>query len=382
MPIPKDIADDRIGKPSPGDVQVFVDQYGGAKYFGDETIPLDGRKYQCDGLVIFKNGTKLRAKFNLIASKEQIVIDNVICFYHDLWYRNDEDDLFKALRIMKEEALPMMCLPDRNLSGRQGPFPISASRLVPSEPAPHKADASVHTRKARQEVHPPLNHPSSIRKSKMSLTSSYLLLAGLVILLVISLFFALKYSADKVGDGGFLSQDPCGPPCFLGIMPNVTNETEMVRILQEAGLYENCKFLNNESAAGLRSLNCLRHDVTVTFFPGTDIVGDIRFSLRQTITADMVIAKYGEPDAVFVSFMKLWRYSRPEIVMSLIYDHINTSVTLGSQKGDSFNLETSTRVTRIGYSKLGFTSVDEGQAGKPHLTPWHGYGEYVDLINP
>jgi hypothetical protein len=126
-PIPKDVADDRIGKPSPGSVWVFVDQFGGAKYFKDETIPLDGRKYKCDGLVILNNGTQLRAKFNLIASKEQLVIDNVLCFYDGLWYPNDADELFKVLHITKEQALPMMCLPDRNLSGLPGPFLIGPS---------------------------------------------------------------------------------------------------------------------------------------------------------------------------------------------------------------------------------------------------------------
>ena len=130
MPIPKEIADDKIGEPSPGGVWVFVNRFGGAKYFPHATIPLDGRKYRCDGLVIFKNGTRIRAKFNLIASNEEIVIDNVICFYNGLWYGNDEDDLFKELQTNKDDAVPMMCLPDRSLSGLQGPFPIGTFRVV------------------------------------------------------------------------------------------------------------------------------------------------------------------------------------------------------------------------------------------------------------
>ena len=129
MPIPKETAYDKIGDPSPGKVLVFVDRFGGAMHFPDAPIPLNGRKYRCDGVVIFKNGTRIRAKFNLIASNEEIVIDNAICFYNGLWYGNDEDDLFKELQTNKDDAAPMMCLPDRNLSGLQGPFPIGTSRL-------------------------------------------------------------------------------------------------------------------------------------------------------------------------------------------------------------------------------------------------------------
>jgi hypothetical protein len=129
MPIPKETAYDKIGEPSPGDVWVYVNKFGGAKHFGHPTIPLDGRKYRCDGVIIFRNGTSIRAKFSLIASNEEILIDNVICFHNGLWYGNDEDDLFKELQTNRDDAAPMMCLPDRSVSGLQGPFPIGISRL-------------------------------------------------------------------------------------------------------------------------------------------------------------------------------------------------------------------------------------------------------------
>ena len=189
-------------------------------------------------------------------------------------------------------------------------------------------------------------------------------------------------ASDEIRDGGFLSEETCGPPCFLGIIPNVTKEAEAIRILKERGLYKNCKFVNNESGSGLRVLNCLKHQVSVTFFPGTDVVGEIRFSLIQEVTVDMVIAKYGEPDSVFVSSMRFPWTKRLETFMALIYNDINTSVNLGAQNGNTFNLKSSTPVSSIGYSKLGFPSVGEGETGKKYLSAWHDYGEYEDLMNP
>ena len=76
MPIPKETARDKIGEPNPGGVHIFVGNLGGAKNFDGSTIPLDGNKYKCDGIVILKNGTNLRAKFNLTTSTDEILIDN------------------------------------------------------------------------------------------------------------------------------------------------------------------------------------------------------------------------------------------------------------------------------------------------------------------
>ena len=37
----------------------------------------------------------------------------------------------------------------------------------------------------------------------------------------------------KIGDGGLMSGIPCGPPCFLGIKPEVTSYDEVLGILSE-----------------------------------------------------------------------------------------------------------------------------------------------------
>jgi hypothetical protein len=216
-------------------------------------------------------------------------------------------------------------------------------------------------------------------KTKINITLLLLFLGVFVIWFAISV---LEDSSREIGDGGFLSGEPCGPPCFLGIIPNVTKENEAVRILEEKGLYKNCNFVNNESESGLRGFTCSRHLVSVTFFPETNIVGGIGFDPSQEITIDMVIAKYGEPEAVMVSSIWFTWEKQPETSMALIYNDINASVSLGTQNGNAFKLEPSTLIASIGYSKPGFPSVEEDETGKKYLSPWHGYGEYEDLINP
>src|SRR5690349_12886883 len=35
-----------------------------------------------------------------------------------------------------------------------------------------------------------------------------------------------------IGDGGFLSEKPCGPPCFMGIIPGQTKKDEVIQFLR------------------------------------------------------------------------------------------------------------------------------------------------------
>lgn len=140
MPIPKDIAAEKIGIPSPGDVWVFVDQYGGAERFTGSKIPLDGRKYLCDGKVIFKNGFELRAKFRLDTTGPQFLKKEfLICYYNGLWYGYDEPALFKATGLRGEEALPLKWVADIPLDYHlPGPYEIDHSKQENTEGAKKK----------------------------------------------------------------------------------------------------------------------------------------------------------------------------------------------------------------------------------------------------
>ena len=45
---------------------------------------------------------------------------------------------------------------------------------------------------------------------------------------------------SAIGEGGFLSQKPCGLPCFWGITPDITTEEEAIGILQQHVDVDDC----------------------------------------------------------------------------------------------------------------------------------------------
>ena len=177
-------------------------------------------------------------------------------------------------------------------------------------------------------------------------------------------------------DGGFLSGEPCGPPCFLGITPNVTTEEQAVQILKAKGLYRNCHIFNNEDESGLRGAACA--DVEIAYYRSSDLVGSISFSPSQPITVEMVIAKYGNPDAVSVSTIWFNWEKQPTTSMGLIYDRIHAVVGLGEQESSTFYLTPTTRISAVGYSDQTFPSVREYEAIAKYRSSWQGYGWYQE----
>jgi len=202
-----------------------------------------------------------------------------------------------------------------------------------------------------------------------------------IVLFITAKTYSLKASQVKIGDGGFLTGEPCGPPCFLGIIPGVTKETEAIQILKEKGLYKNCDYVNNESESGLRGFGCSNFLVNVSFFRGTDVVGSIGFTSARQVTIDMIIKKYGEPDSVLVSSNWFNWEPEPTTSMSLVYDDIKANIGLGEQQGSKFTITSTTIIKWVDYSDPTFPSITENESWKKFLSSWHGYGEYVDA-NP
>jgi hypothetical protein len=187
-----------------------------------------------------------------------------------------------------------------------------------------------------------------------------------------------KNSQVSIGDGGFLTGEPCGPPCFLGIVPGVTKETDAIQILKEKGLYQNCNYVNNESESGLRGFDCSNFLVSMSFFRGTDIIGSIGFNSPQQLMVEMVIKKYGEPDSVLV-FSNWFNWEpEPTTSMSLVYGNLKANIGLGEQKGNKFTILSTTPVEWVNYSDPTFPTIAENESWNKLLSAWHGYGEYVD----
>lgn len=175
--------------------------------------------------------------------------------------------------------------------------------------------------------------------------------------------------ADTIGDGGFLSHDPCGPPCFWNIIPGVSSEDEVVQILRAKDLSQECQPYNHEAESAGRGISCAS-SIGVSFRKGTKTVEDLGFVPSQKITLEAVIAKLGAPDRVFVVPSGLPEH--PRTVMLLYYDNLKTIVNLAEQDGITFVVQPSLAIKTIGYSDR-----DSYEASRRFAQyDWKGYVEY------
>lgn len=173
-----------------------------------------------------------------------------------------------------------------------------------------------------------------------------------------------------VGDGGFLSGEPCGPPCFWGITPGTTTEAEVRQVLEDQELLERCRDFNNEAEGAGRGITC-RGVMVVDFLTGTDIVAGIGFRPSESITLEQVIARYGTPDAVLVTPGGLPEYEQ-SIAMSIYYDDIFAFLSLGEQESMTFVVKPQIQLVNIAYSES-----HDYETVRQYGSAWHGFGEYV-----
>ena len=171
---------------------------------------------------------------------------------------------------------------------------------------------------------------------------------------------------EGIGDSGFLTNQPCGPPCLWGIYPGSTTETQVLEVLRDRGIENECERFDRTQEGGRRGITCL-DSVLIAF--NEDVVEDIGYSSSEEITVEQVIKHFGEPSHILVAITSTPEY--PEMTMMLFFDEIRTSLVLPEQKGTRYRVETTTEIVNIGYSDD--TSY---QATSSSLTGWNGYGEY------
>jgi len=168
-----------------------------------------------------------------------------------------------------------------------------------------------------------------------------------------------------IGDGGFLSGEPCGPPCFWGIVPGQTKEAEVLEILQKRGILEACEGFNKETEGGSRGIKC-GSQLVIGFNKGSDLVAGVGFS-PSDITVQEVIAKYGEPSGIYLGVIGVHMF---HYQMIMAYPRILALVRLSVQDKWPYILEPSTPVTNIAYDVV----FDENFSY--NWEKWHGYGQY------
>lgn len=176
----------------------------------------------------------------------------------------------------------------------------------------------------------------------------------------------------SLGDGGFLSKEPCGPPCFLNIIPGLTDVEQAKKILTNYFDAEDC--IEKSAEGKVRGVRChyipnKDSYVLSIDFDDTSMVDSVGFSPSIAITVQELIIKYGKPDGVdVISWTEEGELPR-KVFMALYYSRIKTRVILPLQESETYQISPSTQVEGITYVNSVWWSPD-------NLILWQEYGEY------
>jgi hypothetical protein len=174
-----------------------------------------------------------------------------------------------------------------------------------------------------------------------------------------------------IGDGGLLSEKSCKPPCFWGITPGVTLESETWEILKAKEINDACQPWQNSE----RGIQCNWKNGILAIGLGSDYDGItfIAFGLDASVKINQVIEKYGEPTGITV-----WRSGIPEypkVGLTMFYDTITTRLDFMTQDGSVYDLRPDAEVIDVSYFNPeeypDYVQIFEGE-----LYTWNGYGEY------
>jgi len=177
-------------------------------------------------------------------------------------------------------------------------------------------------------------------------------------------------SPFDIGDGGFISEKPCGSPCFMGIVSGQTQKNAVILFLQEKKL-QNCVVHERKDNGG--PLNIICDPYLVFVFSDLDIVDQIAFTPSKNIAADEVMAKYGEPNRFSIDPHEDDLGNTVSVSLLVLYDKGNIAVNFLDQKGSVFNVTENTQVEVVGYYDQ---PSYKGYLEKHRTDPWVGYGEY------
>jgi hypothetical protein len=175
--------------------------------------------------------------------------------------------------------------------------------------------------------------------------------------------------AIDIGDGGLISGEPCGPPCFYGIRPDITTFQEVDKILSLSTFGAFCERFDDTKTSGFRGFAC-GEAFTIVFVNHSDDVYSLGYTPKQSITIGEVIEKYGEPSSVAVI---TGGYKESTSMMRIYFSQYSMSIAMNEINGTSYLIQSSSIIGRVSY---------EGKNSYQELTSllnqkWVGYGEYI-----
>lgn len=171
-----------------------------------------------------------------------------------------------------------------------------------------------------------------------------------------------------IGDGGLFSGKPCGPPCFLGIRPDLTTYQEVTKILSSSPFWNSCEAFDNTKESGYRGFDCGEVFI-VDFIKSNEAVFNLGFNPTKTITIAEVIETFGNPSSVKVITLG---YKEITTSMRLYFSQYTMTVALNDINGTSYIIKPTSIIHNVSY---------EGNSSYQEISKmtqnWSGYGEYI-----
>jgi hypothetical protein len=181
--------------------------------------------------------------------------------------------------------------------------------------------------------------------------------------------------APITGDGGLLSSNnTCTAPCFWGIFPGISNEADVLRVLQAKAVLSSCTPFNYEGQGGVRGISCSIGPV-INYKQGVDIVATIGIQPSLIITVGEVIKVRGNPSAVLVTGTDTPPEEK-QMSMMLYFDQIFTVLLLNDQKGSVFDIQPTSSISNIVYD-----DPASYKSARRYSSAWKGYGKYSQFFH-
>jgi len=172
--------------------------------------------------------------------------------------------------------------------------------------------------------------------------------------------------AELIDEHSLVAGLPTSPPYFLGIEPGTTTEEQLLDILLELGIDDQCTH-------GTSSMSCSGL-LFISFDRASHIVIAVGYRPFAPVSLEEVIDKYGDPTVV-----EVLQDGIPEVVRSvaLIYfDRINTRLTLPTTEGWSYRITRSAPIENVAYlSDAVYQDMTDA-----FVVPWTGYGDYPQTL--
>jgi hypothetical protein len=186
----------------------------------------------------------------------------------------------------------------------------------------------------------------------------------------------IKSQPLQIKDGGVLSSTPCGAPCFYGITPGRTTDTEVVKLISSnKDVFINCEKYDDRASGGKEGLIC-GDSFGISF--SNNLVDAVSFLPTSEISLHQFIDKYGSPDVIDSSIVSL--PDKPFRAGTILYfDKIHSIIDLPDQSGSEVQILPETIISKLLFLSEPRYEYQKNLSIKTGV-PWHGFGTYEAVL--